>query len=93
MVSMAAAMALINRKPFLSRAQRLVQARVYAQGLTLAVVVASLAVEGTERLDDGKEQKVQVLDKIESVRRERYPGQNRWMGEYCEALTFDLANP
>ncbi|THZ06422.1 hypothetical protein D6C93_01480 [Aureobasidium pullulans] len=76
-VSMAVALALINRKPFLSRAQKLVQARVFAQGSTLAVVIASLAFEGAE--DVMNENAGEVLDSVDRVRRERYPGQNRWM--------------
>lgn len=76
---MAVALALINRKPFLSRAQKLVQARVFAQGSTLAVVIASLAFEGVE--DVMNENAGGVLDSVDRVRRERYPGQNRWMGE------------
>ncbi|THY39063.1 hypothetical protein D6C99_08788 [Aureobasidium pullulans] len=76
-VSMAVALALINRKPFLSRAQKLVQARVFAQGSTLAVVIANLAFEGAE--DVMNENAGEVLDSVDRVRRERYPGQNRWM--------------
>ena len=48
-VSIAVAFALVSRNPFLSGQQKLVQARVYAQGLTLAVVIASLALETRER--------------------------------------------
>lgn len=76
---MAVALALINRKPFLIRAQKLVQARVFAQGSTLAVVIASLAFEGAE--DVVNENAGEVLDTVDRVRRERYPGQNKWMGE------------
>lgn len=36
---------LVNRNPFLSSSQKLVQARVYAQGLTLGVLCASAAFE------------------------------------------------
>lgn len=76
---MAVALALINRKPFLSRAQKLVQARVFAQGSTLAVVIASLSFEGAE--DVVNENAGEVLDSVDRVRRERYPDLNRWMGE------------
>ena len=43
--SMGIALGLVGRNPYLSRAQKLVQARVYAQGLTLAVLVATAAFE------------------------------------------------
>jgi hypothetical protein len=54
---MATAFALVSRSP-MNTAQKLVQARVYAQGLTMAVVIASLALEGADmkaaRSGDGK---------------------------------------
>ncbi|THW60531.1 hypothetical protein D6D20_05704 [Aureobasidium pullulans] len=56
---------------------KLVQARVFAQGSTLAVVIASLAFEGAEDVMNGNAG--EVLDSVDRVRRERYPGQNRWM--------------
>ncbi|KAI7677968.1 hypothetical protein KC353_g22550, partial [Hortaea werneckii] len=43
--SMTAAFGIVGRSPYLSTQQKLVQARVYAQGLTLAVVIISLAFE------------------------------------------------
>lgn len=58
---------------------------MYAQGLTVAGVVAAagLAVEG-EKVggEERGEGKVKVLDEVERVRRAKYPGQNRWMGEF-----------
>lgn len=44
---MGTAFALVSRSP-MNTAQKLVQARVYAQGLTMAVVIASLALEGAD---------------------------------------------
>ena len=44
-VSMVGSFALVGRNPYLSGQQKLVQARVYAQGLTLAVLCASAAFE------------------------------------------------
>ncbi|KAL3481911.1 hypothetical protein BJX99DRAFT_110739 [Aspergillus californicus] len=49
LVSMVGSFALVGRNPYLSGQQKLVQARVYAQGLTLAVLVASAAFEISER--------------------------------------------
>lgn len=45
--SMGAAFAMVSRSP-MTTPQKLVQARVYAQGLTMAVVIASLALEGVD---------------------------------------------
>ncbi|KAJ5902104.1 hypothetical protein N7495_002632 [Penicillium taxi] len=43
--SMVGSFAIVGRSPYLTGAQKIVQARVYAQGLTLAVLVASAAFE------------------------------------------------
>ncbi|EEQ30948.1 Replication factor C, subunit RFC4 [Microsporum canis] len=43
--SMAGSFALVSRSPYLSGPQKIVQARVYAQGLTLAVLCATAAFE------------------------------------------------
>ncbi|PLN84301.1 hypothetical protein BDW42DRAFT_162833 [Aspergillus taichungensis] len=43
--SMIGSFAMVGRNPYLSGQQKLVQARVYAQGLTLAVLVASAGFE------------------------------------------------
>ena len=43
--SMAVAMAIVNRQKWLTGAQRLVQARVYAQGLTVLVLVVTAVFE------------------------------------------------
>ena len=43
--SMVGSFALVGRNPYLSGSQKIVQARVYAQGLTLAVLVASAGFE------------------------------------------------
>ncbi|GAB7351216.1 hypothetical protein MBLNU459_g1653t2 [Dothideomycetes sp. NU459] len=51
-------------------------ARVYAQGLTLAVVIASLALEAREYTQAGNEQRPEVL---KNVRPERYRGENQWI--------------
>ncbi|RJE25790.1 hypothetical protein PHISCL_01903 [Aspergillus sclerotialis] len=44
-LSMVGSFALVGRNPYLTGQQKLVQARVYAQGLTLAVLCASAAFE------------------------------------------------
>ncbi|KAF2223253.1 hypothetical protein BDZ85DRAFT_198197 [Elsinoe ampelina] len=87
--SMGTALGIVGRNPYLSGAQKLVQARVYAQGLTLAVVVASLALEGKDmNQGKGRWQTVKVLDPndpthkhlIEKrVHKESYSGEDQWM--------------
>ncbi|KAI9826288.1 MAG: hypothetical protein M1832_000205 [Thelocarpon impressellum] len=86
--SMGTALALVNRNPYLSNAQKLVQARVYAQGLTLAVLVATAAFEvGDANKGKGRWETVKVLDPndpehkhlIEKrVHHERYAGEDLW---------------
>ncbi|GAB7351217.1 hypothetical protein MBLNU459_g1653t1 [Dothideomycetes sp. NU459] len=75
-LSICTAFAIVSRNRYLSGAQKLVQARVYAQGLTLAVVIASLALEAREYTQAGNEQRPEVL---KNVRPERYRGENQWI--------------
>lgn len=86
---MGTALGIVGRSPYLTGQQKLVQARVYAQGLTLAVVIASLALEGKDASQGaGRWQTVKVLDPndpthkhlIEKrVHHERYSGEDQWM--------------
>jgi Hypoxia induced protein conserved region len=52
--SIITAFALVGRNPYLTGPQKLVQARVYAQGLTLAVLIATAAFELQESKTDGR---------------------------------------
>jgi hypothetical protein len=77
---------LVGRNPHLTVQQKIVQARVYAQGLTLAVLCASAALEiGDQRRGQG------LLDAVKAKRanqanegaqrpehRERYEGEDLW---------------
>lgn len=66
--SMIGSFVLVGRNPYLSGQQKIVQARVYAQGLTLAVLCASAAFEisdqrrGRGLLDATKKNKKQQLE-------------------------------
>ncbi|OOQ82457.1 mitochondrial hypoxia responsive domain protein [Penicillium brasilianum] len=66
--SMIGSFVLVSRNPYLSGQQKIVQARVYAQGLTLAVLCASAAFEisdqrrGRGLLDAAKKNKKQQLE-------------------------------
>lgn len=90
--SMGTAFGLVGRNPYLSGQQKLVQARVYAQGLTLAVVIASLALEAKDKNQgEGRWETVKVLDPNDpthknmiekKIHHERYAGEDQWMGMF-----------
>jgi hypothetical protein len=86
--SMGLAFAIVGRNPYLTGAQKLVQARVYAQGLTLAVLVATAAFEvGDASKGKGRWETVKILDPndpehkhmIEKrIHHEAYAGEDLW---------------
>ncbi|KAL8889542.1 MAG: hypothetical protein Q9215_003196 [Flavoplaca cf. flavocitrina] len=86
--SMAAALTIVGRSPYLSTTQKLVQARVYAQGLTLAVLVATAIFEiGDRNKDEGRWETVKYVDPNDpehkkmlekKVHHERYRGEDQW---------------
>jgi len=86
--SMGIALGLVGRNPYLTGAQKLVQARVYAQGLTLAVLIASAAFEvGDASKGKGRWETVMILDPddpehkhmIEKrIHHEAYAGEDLW---------------
>lgn len=88
---MFAAFALVGRNPYLTGTQKLVQARVYAQGLTLAVLIASFALESNDlRAGKGRWETVKVLDPDDpehkriiekKIHHESYTGEDQWMGK------------
>lgn len=100
---MAIALGLVGRSPHLTGAQKLVQARVYAQGLTLAVLVASFAIETNDATQGkGRWETVKILDPNDpthkhiiekKIHHERYAGEDQWRGELaasCVRLTAML---
>ena len=86
---MGIALGIVGRNPYLSGQQKLVQARVYAQGLTVAVLLASFALEANDAgKGKGRWETVKVLDPndpthkhmIEKrIHHERYQGEDQWM--------------
>ena len=88
---MVVALGLTGRNPYLSTQQKLVQARVYAQGLTIAVLIATAAFEiGDRGKGEGRYETVKVLDPDDpshkhliekKVHHERYAGEDQWQGE------------
>lgn len=87
--SISAAMGIVGKNPYLSTAQKIVQARVYAQGFTLAAVIISLAFEGNDRMKgSGRWETVKILDPNDpthkhmiekKIHHERYAGEDQWM--------------
>lgn len=86
--AMGIAMAVVGRSKYLSTSQKIVQARVYAQGLTLAVLIATAAFETADaKSGKGRWETVMVVDPNDpthkhmiekKVQKEEYEGQNLW---------------
>lgn len=88
--AMGIAMAIVGRNKYLSTSQKIVQARVYAQGLTLAVLIATAAFETADaKSGKGRWETVLVVDPNDpehkhmiekKIEKEDYEGQNLWKG-------------
>lgn len=97
LASMALALTIVGRNKYLTTAQKLVQARVYAQGLTLAVLIATAAFETSDaRSGKGRWETVLVVDPNDpkhehliekKIHKEEYEGQDLWKGESCLLLS------
>lgn len=91
LASMGASFGIVARNPYLSTAQKIVQARVWAQGLTLAVLLASFALEANDaNQGKGRWETVKVLDPNDpththyvekKIHHERYQGEDMWRGK------------
>lgn len=88
LTSMVGSFALVNRNPYLTGSQKLVQARMYAQGSTLAVLLASFAFEASDaNKGKGRWETIKVLDPNDpthkhmiekKIHHERYAGEDQW---------------
>jgi len=86
--SMGASLGLVRRNPYLTGQQKLVQARVYAQGLTIAILLASFMLEANDATKGkGRWETIKVIDpddplhkKIieKRIHHERYAGEDQW---------------
>lgn len=86
--SMGIALGIVGRSPYLSKAQKLVQARVYAQGLTVAILIATAAFEmGDASKGRGRWETIMVLDPEDpehkhmiekKIHHESYQGEDLW---------------
>jgi len=80
---------IVRRNPYLTTAQKLVQARVYAQGLTIGVLLASFGLEAKDATQaKGRWETIKVLDPNDplhkrliekKIHHERYEGEDQWM--------------
>lgn len=96
LASMGAAFAIVNRSKYMTGAQKLVQARVYAQGLTVAVLVATAIFEMNDaKKGSGRWQTVMVADPNDpehkrmiekKIHKEEYEGQDLWKGKLFSPL-------
>jgi len=90
--SMGISLGIVGRNPYLSTQQKIVQARVYAQGLTVAVLVASFSLEATDAgRGKGRWETIKVLDPNDpqhkhmiekKIHHERYAGEDQWRGKH-----------
>lgn len=85
LTGMVGSMVLVNRNKYLSTSQKLVQARMYAQGITLAIVLLSASVAAQDVSDDDGED-VLMQDptnpnkqlRVHHAHKETYTGENQW---------------
>jgi len=100
--SMAGSWHMVNRNPYLSGSQKLVQARMYAQGGTLAALLGSFAIEGADAAKGkGRWETIRVIDPNDpehkhmiekKIHHERYAGEDQWRGMllvYCMQMKLD----
>lgn len=90
--SMGVAFSLVSRDKYLTGAQKLVQARVYAQGLTIAILLATALLEvGDASKGKGRWETVKIIDPndpehkhlIEKrIHHEAYEGEDLWRGTF-----------
>jgi hypothetical protein len=72
--SMAGSLALVARNKYLTTAQKLVQARMYAQGLTLLILVATAGFE----VADARAAKNGPKDLVHHHHHKQYDGEDLW---------------
>jgi Hypoxia induced protein conserved region len=89
LASLGVSLALVRRNRYLTTSQKLVQSRVYAQGLTIAVLLASFGLEASDVANKkGRWETVKVLDPTDpmhkrliekQIHHEKYEGEDQWM--------------
>ena len=91
-LGMGISLGLVGRSPYLSTQQKLVQARVYAQTITIAVLIATAVFEvGDRGKEEGRWETVKIMDPDDpthkhliekKVHHERYQGEDQWRGGF-----------
>lgn len=99
---MGIALGIVSRNRYLTGQQKLVQARVYAQALTVGVLLATAAFEvGDANQGKGRWETVKIIDPDDpehkrviekEVHHERYQGEDLWKGE-SDSLTVPALRP
>ncbi|KAI5852126.1 mitochondrial hypoxia responsive domain-containing protein [Tricharina praecox] len=74
--SMAGSLAMVSRDKYLTTSQKLVQARMYAQGLTLLILVATAAFEVSDAR--AAKQNANSADPKKRIHHETYVGEDLW---------------
>lgn len=87
-LGMGIALGVVGRSPYLSTQQKLVQARVYAQTITIAVLCATAVFEvGDRGKGEGRWETVKIVDPNDpthkhlidkKIHHERYEGEDQW---------------
>ncbi|KAL7270728.1 Replication factor C, subunit RFC4 [Rhizina undulata] len=87
-LSMAVSLGLVSRNKYLTTSQKLVQARMYAQGLTLLVLIASAGFEVADaKKGEGRYETIKIVDPNDpahkhyiekKIHHERYSGEDLW---------------
>ena len=91
-LGMGISLGLVGRSPYLSAQQKLVQARVYAQTITIALLIATAVFEvGVSGKEEGRWETVKIVDPDDpthkhliekKVHHERYEGEDQWRGGF-----------
>ena len=91
-LGMGISLGIVGRSPYLSTSQKLVQARVYAQTITIAVLLATAVFEvGDRGKEEGRWETVKIVDPNDpthkhliekKVHHERYQGEDQWRGGF-----------
>ncbi|EEB08197.2 fungal protein [Schizosaccharomyces japonicus yFS275] len=77
---------LVNRDPYSTPAQKVVQARMYAQGITVGLLLVSVYLSAVAKSKKPSEKVVYMTDPSDHTKKvryivpngERYPGENQW---------------
>lgn len=95
-LGMGIALGVVGRSPYLSTQQKLVQARVYAQTITIAVLCATAVFEvGDRGKGEGRWETVKIVDPNDpthkhlidkKIHHERYEGEDQWRGRFSIPL-------